>query len=108
MKLHIKLSLAILSGLVVIIAIAQIIQYVGAISLISNLTENNITILKEREEQSVRNIFRSVERAVSGSLERGEMEKFVKLLEAQQELEGLLEFSLYNQEGVVTHNISFL
>lgn len=104
MKLHIKLSLAILSGLIVIIAIAQTIQYIRVVRLISNLTENSITMLKEREEQSVRNIFRSVERAVSGSLERGEMEKFVKLLEAQQEVEGLLEFSLYNREGMVTHS----
>ena len=31
MKLHIKLSVAILSGLIVIIAIAQIIQYVGTV-----------------------------------------------------------------------------
>ena len=104
MKLHIKLSIAMLSCLIVIIAVAQIIQYFGAVKLISTFAEDNMSILKEREEQAVRNIFRSVGRAVSGSLERGEMEKFVKLLEAQKNVEGLLEFSLYDQEGIVTHS----
>ena len=104
MKLHTKLSLAILSGLVLIVVIAQIFQYVESSKLISTLSADTLVILKEREEQAVRNIFRSVERAVSGSLERGEMEKFTRLLEAQHEVEGLLEFSLYNREGVVTHS----
>lgn len=104
MKLHTKLSLAILSGLVLIVMIAQIFQYVESSQLISALSADTLAILKEREEQAVRNIFRSVERAVSGSLERGEMEKFTRLLEAQQEVEGLLEFSLYDRKGVITHS----
>lgn len=104
MKLHIKLSLAILSGLVVIVIIAQVAQYVGAVRLISNLSENTIAILKEGQEQAIRNILRSVERAVSDSMERGDMEEFSRLLEAQNEVEGLLEFSLYNSEGVITHS----
>ncbi len=104
MKLHIKLSLTLLSGLVIIVIIAQFIQSAGAIRLISNLSENIISILKEREELAVRNLFNSVQRGVSGSMERGEMERFTKLLEAQKEVEGVLEFSLYNKEGIVTHS----
>lgn len=104
MKLHTKLSLMILSGLVLIVVIAQIFQYLQSSKLISALSSDTLALLKEREEQAVRNIFRSVERAVSGSLERGEMEKFTRLLEAQHEVEGLLEFSLYDRNGIVTHS----
>ena len=51
-----------------------------------------------------RNIFLAVERAVAESLERGEMEKFTRILEAQREVKGLLEFSLYDRDGVVSHS----
>jgi methyl-accepting chemotaxis protein len=104
MKLHIKLSLSILAGLFIIVLIAQYFQYNRADKLISDLSESTLSNFRAREEQAVRNLFRSVERAVSGSLERGEMEKFTKLLEAQNEVKGLEEFSLYNQEGIVTHS----
>ena len=104
MKLHTKLSLVILSGLVVIVVIAQVIQYRRAVGLISDFSEETLRILKDREEQAVNNIFYSVERSVSGSLERGEMEKFTKVLEEQKAVKGLLEFSLYNREGMVTHS----
>lgn len=104
MKLHTKLSVSILAGLFVIVLIAQYFQYNRADKLISELSENTLSSFRAREEQAVRNLFLSVERAVSGSLERGEMEKFTKLLEAQNEVKGLEEFSLYNQEGIVTHS----
>jgi methyl-accepting chemotaxis protein len=104
MKLHTKLSLAILSGLIIIVLVAQYFQYRGANTLISGFAEETLQTLRQREEQAVRNLFLSVARSVSGSLERGEMEKFTKLLEDQRKVEGLLEFSLYNNEGVVTYS----
>ena len=104
MKLHVKLNLALLAGLVMVMAIAQFVQYHGAMGFISALSKDSIDIIKNREEEFARNIFRSVDRAVAGSLERGEMEKFVKLIEAQQEIEGLLEFSLYDRKGVISHS----
>lgn len=104
MKLHSKLNLALLAGLVMVMAIAQFVQYHGAIGLISTLSNDTIDIIKNREEESARNIFRSVDRAIAGSLERGEMEKFVKLIEAQREIEGLMEFSLYDRKGVISHS----
>ena len=110
MKLHTKLSLSILAGLFIIILIAQYFQYDRTSKLISDLSGDTLNILREREERAVRNIFGSVERSVSGSLERGEMEKFTRLLEAQHEVEGLEEFSLYSNEGIVTNssNVDFL
>ena len=104
MKLHTKLGVSILSGLVIIVACAQYFQYMRANDLIAELSDQSLSILKTREEQSAQNLFHSVERSVSGSLERGEMEKFSRLLEAQNRVDGLKEFSLYNREGIVTHS----
>ena len=104
MKLHTKLILALLSGLVTVIVIAQVLQYTRITGLVSHLSQANLQVLKEREEGFAKEIFRSISRAVAGSLERGEMEKFAKLLEDQQDVEGLLEFSLHNKSGVVTHS----
>lgn len=104
MKLHTKLILSLLVSLVVVVATAQVVQYLNVTGVVSDLAQSNIKLLKEREEISAKNIFRSVEQAVAGSLERGEMEKFTKLLEAQHDVEGLLEFSLYDRDGIVSHS----
>ena len=104
MKLHTKLILSLLASLIVVVAVAQILQYVGVTGVISRLAQSNINLLKEREEENARNIFLTVEQAVAGSLERGEMEKFTRILEAQREVKGLLEFSLYDRDGVVSHS----
>ncbi len=104
MKLHTKLVLALIAVLILVIGIGQIIQLENIKNRISDFSESNIKILKEREERFVTNIHKSIERAVAGSLERGEMIKFTRLLEAQKKIDGLLEFSLYNRNGAVTHS----
>jgi methyl-accepting chemotaxis protein len=61
-------------------------------------------VLQDREWKNAENVYLSAQHSVSGSLERGEMEKFIKLLEAQRNIKGLLEFSLFSRDGVVTHS----
>jgi methyl-accepting chemotaxis protein len=104
MKLYTKLILSLIACLLIVIALAQIFQYFNVKKLVASLSASNIRLLKEREEAFAKNIFASVERAVAGSLERGEMEKFTRLLSDQREIEGLLEFSLHNRNGMVTHS----
>ncbi|MGD9157060.1 MAG: methyl-accepting chemotaxis protein [Desulfobacteraceae bacterium] len=104
MKLHTKVVFTLLAVMALIIGIGQLVQLNIMKKHISGFSNENIKILKEREERFVTNIHSSVERAVAGSLERGEMLKFTKTLEAQKDINGLLEFSLYNREGVVTHS----
>jgi len=103
-KIHTKLIVSLLAGLIVVIAVAAVMQYFGMTKQVSGLSDSNMRLLKEREEDNAKNLFRSLEQAVAGSLERGEMEKFTKILEAQHEVEGLLEFSLYDRNGVVSHS----
>ncbi len=104
MKLHTKVVLTLLAVMTLVIGIGQLIQLNIIKKHISGFSNENIKILKDREERFVSNIHNSVERAVAGSLERGEMLKFTKTLEAQKGINGLLEFSLYNRDGVVTHS----
>jgi methyl-accepting chemotaxis protein len=103
MKLHNKLSLALLTGLLLVVATAQFLQYRQAGKLIAELSESTIQAIRSREESFAQNIFNSVEHAVAGSLERGEMEKFTRLIETQKSVEGLLEFSLFDIEGFISH-----
>jgi len=104
MRLHTKLTLSSLVGLLVVVTLAQILQYRSSIDQVAALSKSDIALMREREEEHARNIFHAVERAVAGSLERGEMEKFTKLLNAQKQVEGLLEFSLFDRMGIVAYS----
>ncbi|MBL0732730.1 MAG: HAMP domain-containing protein [Desulfosarcina sp.] len=104
MKLNFKLTLSLLIGLIVVLSVAQIIQHKNMSGIISELSVSNMQLLKEREVENALNIFNSVDRAIAGSLERGEMEKFTKLIKAQKKVKGLLEFSLFDKNGNVTHS----
>ncbi|MEW6234297.1 MAG: response regulator [Candidatus Omnitrophota bacterium] len=104
MKNATGLILTLLLGLIGIVAVSQILFYQSVIRQITAFGETNSEELRKREENNARNIFLSVERATAGSLERGEMAKFARLLEAQKKIEGLLEFSLYDRKGIATHS----
>ncbi len=104
MRIHTKLILSLLAGLIVVVTNAQYIQYNSIVEQNMELADSYLRILNEREEANAKNIYWSVDRSVAGSLERGEMEKFSRLLRAQKDVEGLLEFSLFDRNGVVTHS----
>jgi methyl-accepting chemotaxis protein len=104
MKLHAKLSIVLLGGILLVVSITQAIQFFSVNKQIAGLSNNDMKLLRTREEQAAANICESVERAVAGSLERGEMQKFSRLLEEQRNIKGLIEFSLFGRNGVVTHS----
>ncbi len=51
--------------------------------------------------ESVHNLFNSFQEGVKGSLERGQMKSFQKILSQQSHIPGVLEVSLYDKNGVV-------
>ncbi len=104
MKLHTKLILSLMTVLIVIVVAAQAYQYYSTVDLIEDLSASKVALLREREEMRAKTVFLTVERAVAGSLIRGEMEKFTRLLESMNDIEGLLEFSLFDSSGEVTHS----
>ncbi|MBF0102277.1 MAG: methyl-accepting chemotaxis protein [Desulfobacterales bacterium] len=103
MKLYVKLILSLVSALIVVVILTQIFQYNQTVQIIQRLSKDNQHILTNEVEFSARNMFHSIENAVSGSLERGEMEKFNRIVQTLEKIKGLLEFSLFSKYGEVTH-----
>ena len=104
MKLHTKLTLSLLSGLLVIVLAAQTYQQLRSSSALKNQAGGDLKQLEAAEWRSAENIGRSVSYAVAGSLERGEMVKFERLLAQQRQIKGLLEFSLYDEGGIALYS----
>ena len=104
MKLHTKITLSLLSGLLVIVLIAQGLQQMRISAALQTQTSEELKRLEAREWQSAENIGQSVGSAVASSLERGEMVKFEKLFAAQRQIKGLLEFSLYDDTGIALYS----
>jgi methyl-accepting chemotaxis protein len=104
MKLNFKPIFWLLGGMVAVFILSVVYQQYRTAGWLNQLSAQNLSVLEDREWKNAENVFLSVQHSVSGSLERGEMEKFIKLLEAQKNIEGLLEFSLFSRSGVVTHS----
>jgi methyl-accepting chemotaxis protein len=104
MKLHFKPILWLVGGIVVMFALSLGIQLYRNTGLLQRLADENTRLIEKSEWKNAENVFLATQNAVKGSLERGEMEKFIKILETQRSVKGLLEFSLFNPDGVVTHS----
>jgi methyl-accepting chemotaxis protein len=104
MKLHTRLVSLLLLGALAIVSVAQWNDYRRNRAVIQQLAADNLKLLEEREWQNAKNVNQTVEQGVAGSLERGEMDKFRRLLSAQTNVQGLVEFSLYDRNGAVTHS----
>jgi len=103
-KIHTKLILILVVVLIAVVVCAQTIQYLSLSRQVGDLSQANIALLRQREINKARDIFTTVEHSVKDSLERGEMEKFAQIMAAQSKIEGLLEFSLMDTKGAVSHS----
>ncbi|MFO1475208.1 MAG: methyl-accepting chemotaxis protein [Verrucomicrobiota bacterium] len=104
MKSHLKPILWLVGGIVVMFAVSQSIALWHNASMMRLFSDDNLARIQSREQQQARNFFATAENAVSDSLERGEMDKFVTVLERQRAVQGLEEFSLFDSKGVITHS----
>jgi len=117
MKLNVyaKLTLALMIGLGAVVGIAQIVQYQytsagisriiqGNLESMQEISKDNISQWKIKEEGNALNLFSSISHAVAGSLERGEMGKFTALLEKQKGVKGLIDFSLFDLQGKISYS----
>ncbi len=95
---------SVIIGLLIVLVIAQVWQSRAQIETITALNNTSFEMLKKRDDANVQNLLLSLRRSVAGSLERGEMEKFDKLLKQQQEITGLNEFSLFSREGKLIYS----
>nr|MDJ0740709.1 methyl-accepting chemotaxis protein [Gammaproteobacteria bacterium] len=115
MNLQSKFMYAIGGAFVVTFAIAQTIQLWNVdkeVTAIGNQVvdamnasgQQTIEALQRREDAVMALTGRFLEDAVAASLERGEMDKFRRLVEDQKDVPGLLEFSLYNTDDTVGYS----
>ena len=104
MKLQYKLILWLVGGIIVMFGLSLTIQLYRNSKLLQRLADENAGLIEKTEWKNAENVFLTTENSVQGSLERGEMGKFIKILETQRRVKGLLEFSLFNPDGIVTHS----
>jgi len=104
MKLHAKLILCLLSVLLVIVLISQIFQQARGTAALQHLADESRAALETREWINAENVSRAVQFAAVDSMERGEMGRFEKILVAQREVKGLLEFTLYDNKGIAQYS----
>ena len=91
-------------GIVVVFVASLLLDLHRMTTMLRRLSAENLALIEEREWKSAENVFLTTENAVKGSLERGEMEKFTRILKDQRRIKGLLEFSLYDEQGDATHS----
>lgn len=103
MKLSTKFLLWLLLGLSVAIAVTQMLQFFissGKLNVqMQRLAENQTKLLEEREIANASTIFDSIQRGVNDSIERGEMEKFQRMLNDLKGIAGLDVYILFDRVG---------
>ena len=104
MKTHLKPILWLVGGIAVMFLASLALELYRNAAMLRKFSAENLGLLQQREQQNAENIFATAENAVKDSLERGEMDKFVVLLQGQKAINGLQEFSLFDRKGVVTHS----
>lgn len=104
MKLHAKLTLSLIFWLVLVVSVAQFVQFLQISRKFKAWSQKNLETLEARERNNAENIFYAAQLATEGSLERGEMKKFAKTLADQGKIEGLQDLLLYNRDGIVSHS----
>ncbi|MFH0726700.1 MAG: methyl-accepting chemotaxis protein [Pseudomonadota bacterium] len=79
-----------------VVLAALLIILSGAAFTLINFVKNKMT---DTYIESVQNLFNAFEEGVKGSLERGQMNNFQKLLLQQRKITGVIEASLYDRDG---------
>jgi hypothetical protein len=104
MNLHFKPILWLVGGIVVAFGLSLGVQLYRNTGLLQRLADENTALIEKSEWKNAENVFLTTENSVKDSLERGEMDKFISRLQAQRNVKGLLEFSLFNPQGTVTYS----
>ena len=99
MKLNTKIIITLVGGLLVLQSASQYLQFIHAKTQINNFSDSMLSIVREREETNTQLIGQAIERSLADSIEEGDMEKFEVLLDQLKHTEGLLEFTLFNEDG---------
>lgn len=99
MKIHVKLLLAILTCLTLVYAGVFVFREIRMARRVQSLAEANLNHEEEVQWQSIENLQRACNTALNDAMTQGEMDQFRKLLEAQKEIVGLMELTVFDHKG---------
>ena len=110
MKLSTKLIVWLVPVLVLLYGVSQFWQQVRSHRLLQQAGQTTLAQLDALAVQNAENVQLCADAAIVESMKEGEMDEVTRAMARQQEVKGLLEFSLYNEEGIVTYasDTSFL
>ncbi|MGD9823238.1 methyl-accepting chemotaxis protein [Desulfobacter sp.] len=98
MKSHLFARLSITYKIILTVVIVLLICLAASVALLNRFVENQMRLTYT---QSVHTLFNAFEDGVKGSLERGQMKNFQKLLLRQKQINGVMAVNLYDREGAV-------
>jgi methyl-accepting chemotaxis protein len=106
MKLQTKFILTLLGGTLVMLLATQIFQQVMDGRALGDLSRDNLSLLEQREQSHADNIYQTIDPVVQSSIMLGEMPKLDLLISSYSHLDGLLEYSIYDHNGLVSYSTS--
>jgi methyl-accepting chemotaxis protein len=101
---HLKPILWLVGGIAVMFLASLTVELYYNAHLLQRLSADSMAFLEQREQQEAESVFAMAENNVANSIERGEMDKFVARLRSLRTINGLQEFSLFNQKGLATYS----
>jgi hypothetical protein len=104
MKLQTKFILTLLSGTLLTLVSAQILQQTLGGKAMDNLSRENLGVLEQREQSHADNIYRAVDPVVQSTILLGDMPKLDVLISNYSRIDGLLEYSIYDHKGVAAYS----
>ena len=99
MKLQTKFILVLLGALLLTLAGSQVFQQALSARALKRLGSDNLGLLEQREQVHAESIFQATDPAVQETIGVGDMQKLDALVKTFTNIEGILEYSIYNSEG---------
>jgi methyl-accepting chemotaxis protein len=106
MKLQTKFILVLLSATLVTLVASQLFQQTLSTKALKHLGSENLGLLEQREQIHAENIFQTADPIVQQTIGLGEMPKLDVLIRSFTNIDGILEYSIYDSKGVVAFSSS--
>lgn len=104
MNLRTKLLVAVLACIATVCLLSQVFQQIRGAALMRQLADVNLAKAEDTQWTWLGNLQQACETSLIDTMERGEMDRFQKLLDDQRSIKGVQELSLASREGVVTYS----
>jgi methyl-accepting chemotaxis protein len=106
MKLQTKFILVLLSATLLAFVGSQVFQQALSTKALKRLGSENLGALEQREQIHAENIFQTADPIVQATIGLGEMPKLDVLIKTFTNIEGILEYSIYDHKGVAAYSSS--